>query len=78
VVMRGSEGEAVAGTKRMVQMDWIERGRTRTLSAALSGEQPVPENVARQVALILGAIDETSPATGQETAAQKTSGPRPK
>ncbi|MBA3476821.1 MAG: DNA-binding protein YbiB [Lautropia sp.] len=105
VVMRGSEGEAVAGTRRMVQMDWIEGGRTRTLSAgdllpigrpvtmpaaqdavataayiqaALSGEQPVPENVARQVALILGAIDETSPATGQETAAQKTSRPRPK
>ena len=81
VVMRGSEGEAVAGMKRMVQVDWIESGRTRTLApadtrpmgrpvmlppardavataawiqAALSGEQPVPENVARQVALILG------------------------
>ena len=83
VVMRGSEGEAVAGTKRMVQVDWIERGATRALAqadlrpmgrpvilppaqdavatavwiqSALSGEQPVPENVARQVALILGAI----------------------
>ena len=83
VVMRGSEGEAVAGVKRMVQVDWIERGATRALApsdlrpmgrpvmlppaqdavatavwiqAALSGEQPVPENVARQVALILDAI----------------------
>ena len=100
VVMRGSEGEAVAGLKRMVQVDWIENGRTRTLApgelrplggtarsakgapmslapgrpvllppardavataawiqAALSGEQPVPDNVARQVALILAAIE---------------------
>lgn len=105
VVMRGSEGEAVAGMRRMVQMDWIEGGRTRTLSAgelrpmgrpvvlpaaqdvvataayiqaALSGEQPVPENLARQVALILGAIDQTSQATGQETVAHETSSPRPK
>jgi anthranilate phosphoribosyltransferase len=86
VVMRGSEGEAVAGVKRMVQMDWIEAGRTRTMSAgdlrpmgrpvmlpaaqdavataayiqgALSGEQPVPENIERQVALILAALEET-------------------
>ncbi len=84
VVMRGSEGEAVAGMKRMFQVDWIERGATRVLApadqrpmgrpvvlppaddavataawvqAALSGEQPVPENVARQVALILEAIE---------------------
>jgi len=83
VVMRGSEGEAVAGVKRMFQVDWIERGFTHLLApadqrsmggpavlppagdavataawvqAALSGEQPVPENVARQVALILEAI----------------------
>ena len=85
VVMRGSEGEAVAGVKRMAQVDWIENGATRTLAdgdprpmgrpvmlppaqdavataawiqAALSGEQPVPENLARQVALILAALDE--------------------
>lgn len=83
VVMRGSEGEAVAGMKRLFQVDWIERGATRMLApadphasdrpvmlppaddavataawvqAALSGEQPVPENVGRQVALILEAI----------------------
>jgi anthranilate phosphoribosyltransferase len=83
VVMRGSEGEAVAGMKRMFQVDLIERGATRMLApadrlpidrlvvlppagdavataawvqAALSGEQPVPENVARQVALVLEAI----------------------
>ena len=83
VVMRGSEGEAVAGMKRMFQVDWIEGGATRMLAladhrpmgrpgvlppaddvvataawvqAALAGEQPVPENVARQAALILDAI----------------------
>ena len=83
VVMRGSEGEAVAGMKRMFQVDWIEGGATRMLApadhrpmgrpvvlppaddavataawvqAALAGEQPVPENVARQATLILDAI----------------------
>jgi anthranilate phosphoribosyltransferase len=83
IVMRGSEGEPVAGVKRMAQMDWIEGGATHPLAegdsrpmgqpvllppaqdavataawiqAALSGEQPVPENVARQVALILAAL----------------------
>lgn len=92
VVMRGSEGEAVAGVKRMVQMDWIEGGRTHTISAAelrpmgrplmlppaqdavatagfiqaaLAGEQPVPENVARQVALIVAAIQEGAPPPAQ-------------
>ena len=96
VVMRGSEGEAVAGTKRMVQVDWIEGGQTRMLApvdarpmgrpvmlppardpvataawiqAARSGEQPVPENVARQVALILGAIEGGEAAGGAGRAA---------
>ena len=84
LVMRGSEGEAVAGVKRMVEVDWVEGGHTRTLAdgdlrpsgrpvmlpspqdavataawiqAALSGEQPVPDNVASQVALILAALN---------------------
>lgn len=87
VVMRGSEGEAVAGVKRMVRLDWISNGRSRTLEpaaegpaaapvmlppaqdvvataawiqAALSGEQPVPENLARQVALILAAVGDSA------------------
>ena len=34
------------------------------IQAALSGEQPVPENVARQVALILGAIAGGKPPAG--------------
>jgi anthranilate phosphoribosyltransferase len=85
VVMRGSEGEAVAGLKRMVQVDWLEDGQTHVLHPAdlrsataaptlpvgkdaaataaytlsvLSGEQPVPENIARQVALIVGALQD--------------------
>lgn len=84
IVMRGSEGEAVAGTKRMPTVDWIENGVTRALAeaelrpmprttmlppaqdavataawiqAALAGEQPVPENLARQVKLILAALE---------------------
>lgn len=95
VVMRGSEGEAVAGVKRMAQVDWIENGQTRTLASgelrpmgravmlppardavataawiqsALSGEQPVPDNVARQVALILAAIEGRAPSERQPEA----------
>jgi anthranilate phosphoribosyltransferase len=93
IVMRGSEGEAVAGVKRMVQVDWVEAGATRTLAEAgvgpmgrpvllppakdavataswiqsvLSGEQPVPENIASQVALILAALEVPGAATPGE------------
>lgn len=78
LIMRGSEGEAVAGVKRMARVDWIERGTTRTISdgdrppmgrpvllppaqAALAGEEPVPENVARQVELILAVLGAAGP-----------------
>lgn len=83
MVLRGSEGEAVASVRRMVRLDWIESGATRTLVEAdtlpmgqavqlppaddavataawvlqaLSGEQPVPDNIQRQADHIVRAL----------------------
>jgi anthranilate phosphoribosyltransferase len=83
MVLRGAEGEAVASVRRMVRLDWVEAGATRTLVEAdtvsmgqivqlppaddavataawvlqaLSGEQPVPDNIQRQSDQIVRAL----------------------
>ena len=75
--MRATEGETVANTKKVQQIDWFRDGIKTTLSEAqpgtdlalpipveasataqwiqqvLDGREPVPDNIAAQVRLVL-------------------------